>query len=67
MATVQDVKDAVAAEAVEVKARVDALEARIAELEAGGAGATPEELDELKAMVQGIFTPPGAGCWLPQP
>jgi BMFP domain-containing protein YqiC len=56
MATVQDVKDAVVAEAAEVKTRVDALEARIAELEASGA--TPEQLAELKTMVQGIFTAP---------
>lgn len=57
MATLQDVKDAVAAEASEVAARVNALEARIVELEAGG-GATPEQLEELKVMVQGIHTPP---------
>ncbi len=58
MATVQEVKDAVAAEAAEVKARLDALQARIDELIAqGSSGATPEQLEEIKTLVQGIFTP----------
>lgn len=57
MATVQEVKDAIAAEKAEVQVKLDALLARIAELEAGAGGATPEELAELKAGIEGIFTP----------
>jgi len=58
MATVQEVKDAIAAEHAQVTERIAALEARIEELLQAGAGATPEELDELRALVQGIYTPP---------
>lgn len=58
MVSVQDIKDAVKAEAAEVKARVDALEARIAELVAANTdGATQAELVEIQEAVQGIFTP----------
>lgn len=58
MATVQEVNEAIAAEAAEVKARFDVMEARIAELERAGAGATPEQLTEILNGVRGIFTPP---------
>lgn len=58
MATLQEVKDAVAEEAAEVKARVDALEARVAELIAQGEnGASPEELEEIRTAVRNIFSP----------
>ena len=60
MATVQDVKDAVATEAAEVKARIDALAAEVQALKdqiAAGTAATPEQLDEILLSVQGIFTP----------
>jgi len=58
MSTKQEVLDAVAAEKAEVQAKLDELLARIAELEANGAGgATPEELAEIKAAIENIFTP----------
>ena len=57
MATKQEVLDAVQAEAAEVAAKVTALQAKIDELIAGGAGAvTAADLDEIKAAVQAIFT-----------
>ena len=58
MATKQEIMEAVTAEADEVKAHVDALDARIAELIAAGGGATPADLDEILAGVRGIFTRP---------
>lgn len=60
MATVEQVKQAVADEASEVKARVDALTAEVQALKdqiAAGTAATPEQLDEILASVKGIFTP----------
>jgi DNA-binding transcriptional MerR regulator len=57
MATLDEVKAAIANEGAEVKAKIDALEARIAELVEAQGGATPAQLDELLAGVQGIFTP----------
>lgn len=57
MATKEEVAAAIAAEAEEVKAKVDALIAEIEELKARQIGATPEELDAILAGVQGIFTP----------
>lgn len=61
MVSVKDIKDTVVAEAAEVKARVDALEAKIAELVAANTdGATQAELMEIQEAVKGIFTPPTA-------
>lgn len=63
MASVQDVKDAVAQEAAEVAIRVSALESEVQSLKdqiAAGTAATPEQLDEILIAVRGIFTPPSA-------
>ena len=60
MATVDEVKAAIAEEAAEVKARVDALDAQVVDLKnqiAAGTAATPAQLDEIIAGVRGIFTP----------
>lgn len=60
MATVQQVKEAVTAEAAEVKTRIDDLEAQVQALKDGvgnGVEVTEAELDEILAAVQGIFTP----------
>lgn len=60
MATVQDVKDAIAKEAEQVKQRLDELASTVQALRdqvANGSAATPEQLDELKVAVEGIFTP----------
>ena len=66
MATVQEVKDAIASEAAQVAEHVNALIVEIQALKdqvAAGSAATPEQLDELLAAVEGIFspTPPPAG------
>lgn len=58
MATLQEVKDAIAAEAAEVTAKVNELEAKIVLLIAAGAGASAADLDELKTMVENIFVAP---------
>jgi len=63
MATLQELKDAVAAEAAEVKARVDALEAEVQSLKdiiAAGGTITEAQLDEVLVGVKGIFTAPAA-------
>lgn len=57
MATLQEVKDAIAAEGAEVAAKIGALEAKIDELIAAGAGASVADLDEIKSLVQNIYTP----------
>jgi tetrahydromethanopterin S-methyltransferase subunit G len=60
MATVDDLKAAVAAEAAEVKARIDDLEATVQALKdqiAGGGTITEAQLDEVMVAIQGIFTP----------
>ena len=60
MATLQQVKDAVAAEAAEVKTKVDQLEADVQALKdqiAAGTAATAADLDDLLTQVQNIFTP----------
>ncbi len=60
MATLDEVKAAVAAEAQQVKEAVDALEAQVQALKdqiAAGTAATPEQLDEVLASIQNIFTP----------
>lgn len=58
MATIKDLKDAVAAERAEVKARVDELEAMVVDLQNGGTGgATPEQLEEVLVAIKDIFTP----------
>jgi len=57
MATKQEVLDAVAAEAAEVAAKVNELLAEIEALKNAG-GATPADLDELKAAVENIFNAP---------
>lgn len=67
MATVQQVKAAVIAEAAEVKSRIDDLEAQVQALKDGvgnGVVVTEAELDEILVAVQSIFTPappPGTG------
>lgn len=61
MSTRQEVLQAIEDERIEVQGRIDTLEARIQELEdqvANGEPVTPEQFAELKAMVQGIHTPP---------
>lgn len=61
MATLQEVKDAVAAEAAEVTAKVNELLAeiqRLNDLIAAGGGVTAGDLDALKASVEAIFTAP---------
>jgi flagellar hook-associated protein FlgK len=63
MATLQEVQDAVAAEAAEVTAKVNELMAEIQALKdqiANGTGVTPEDLDALLASVNAIFTAPPA-------
>lgn len=55
MATVDQVKAVIQKEMGQVTDRVNTLEARIAELEAGGGGATPEQLQEIHDMVKGIL------------
>lgn len=60
MATVQEVKSAVIAEAAEVKSRIDDLEAQVQALKdgvGGGVAVTEAELDEILLAVQSIFTP----------
>ena len=60
MATLQELKDAVAAEAAEVKARVDALQAEVQALKdqlAAGGTVTEAQLDEVLAGIKNIFTP----------
>ena len=60
MASIQDVKDAVANEAAEVKARLDELafsvQALTEQLNDGDA-VTAEQLDEVKVAIENIFTP----------
>jgi hypothetical protein len=61
MATLQEVKDAVAAEAAEVTAKVNELMAEIQVLKdqiAAGTNVTPEDLDALLASVNAIFVAP---------
>lgn len=58
MATLQEVKDAIAAEGVEVAAKIQALEAKIQELIDAGSGASAADLDDLKALVQNIYSAP---------
>jgi TRAP-type mannitol/chloroaromatic compound transport system substrate-binding protein len=61
MATLQEVKDAVAAEAAEVTAKVNELMAEIQALKdqiANGTNVTPEDLDALLASVNAIFVAP---------
>lgn len=55
MKTVDEVKATIEKEMGQVTTRVNELEARIAELEAGGTGATPEQLQEIHDMVKGIL------------
>lgn len=60
MATLQQLKDAIASEAAEVKARVDALESEVKALKdqiANGGTVTEAQLDEVLTSVQNIFTP----------
>jgi flagellar hook-associated protein FlgK len=61
MATLQEVQDAVAAEAAEVTAKVNELTAeiqRLNDLIAAGGAVTAADLDALKASVEAIFTAP---------
>jgi hypothetical protein len=63
MATLQEVKDAVAAEAAEVTAKVNELLVeiqRLNDLLAAGGSVTAADLDELKASVEAIFVAPPA-------
>jgi hypothetical protein len=60
MATVQQLKDAIAAEAAEVKVKLDELEATVTALRdqiAAGGSVTEAQLDEVLLGVQSIFTP----------
>ena len=57
MATIQEIKTAIAEEAAEVKARVDALEAEVQVLKDQGT-ANAAELDSVLEGVRGIFTAP---------
>jgi len=57
MATKDEVLAAVAAEGVEVAAKITELQTKIDELIAAGTGATAADLEEIKLAVQGIFTP----------
>jgi hypothetical protein len=59
MATLQDVKDAIAAETAEVTAAVDDLMAQIKTLQdqiTNGGVATAADLDDITASVKNIFT-----------
>lgn len=61
MASLEQVRDAVAAEAAEVKAHVDALGAEIQALKdqiANGGTVTEADLDQLLTDVNNIFTTP---------
>ena len=63
MATLQEVKDAVASEAAEVTAKVNELLVeiqRLNDLIAAGGSVTAADLDELKAAVEAIFVAPPA-------
>jgi hypothetical protein len=63
MAAKQEILDAVAAERAQVGAKLDALNARITELEgklAGGDIITAKDLAEIKAGIGGIFEEPTA-------
>lgn len=60
MATIQELKDAVANEAAEVKARLDELQANVQVLQdqiAAGGTITAADLDEVKAAIENIFVP----------
>lgn len=60
MATKQEVADAIAAEKAQVQSALDAQNAKIKELEdriAAGGAVTAADLDDLKAAVEGIYTP----------
>lgn len=60
MATLQDIQDAVANEAVEVKFKLDEQAAKIQELSdlvAAGGNVTSADLDALKTSIENIFTP----------
>jgi len=60
MATLQEVKDAIAAEGVQVTEKINELMAEIQALKdqiASGSAVTPEQLDELLAAVEAIFSP----------
>ena len=63
MATLQEVKDAVASEAAEVTAKVNELLAeiqRLNDLLAAGGAVTAADLDQLKADIEAIFVAPPA-------
>ena len=58
MATLEEVKQAIADEKTEVTAKITQLSDRITDLEnqiASGENVTPEQLSELKELVHGIF------------
>lgn len=60
MATIKDLQDAVASEAMEVKNKIDALEDEIIALKASvsnGGTITETQLDDVLVSVQNIFTP----------
>lgn len=61
MATLEQLKDAVAAEAAEVKAHVDALAAEVQALKdqiANGGTVTEADLDQVLTDINNIFTTP---------
>lgn len=60
MASIQELKDAVANEAAEVKTRLDELQEHIEALQeqlAAGENITAADLDEVKLAIENIFTP----------
>lgn len=60
MASIQDLKDAVANEAGEVKSKLDEQTAKIqalSDLLAAGGSVTSADLDEVKLAIENIFTP----------
>lgn len=58
MATKEEVLASVAAEAAQVADAISVLETKIRDLIAAQNGATPEDLDEILAAIQAIYTPP---------
>lgn len=57
MATKEEILASVAAEAAQVADAISVLETKIRDLIAAQNGATPEDLDEILAAIQAIYTP----------
>lgn len=58
MATKEEVLASVASEAAQVADAISVLETKIRDLIAAQNGATPEDLDEILAAIQAIYTSP---------